>query len=170
MKQDAAGKKQSLATALSGLVRDKGWQKQLDMYSLFSEWEKIVDRTTADHARPLKVQRGVFWIEVDNSSWLHQLQFEKINILEKLNAALELSRITDIKFSVAAKPMDQTRRQKTKVSFSPVNPDELKAFENQAGVIDDEQSRQALIRLWYLSKTCRRHPSDQSHTGKTEKS
>ena len=81
---------ESLAAALPGLVRDKGWEKQLDLYSLFLDWEKIVDKTTAQHARPLKIVRNVFWVEVDNSSWIHQLQFQKVQILESLNAALEV--------------------------------------------------------------------------------
>jgi predicted nucleic acid-binding Zn ribbon protein len=147
---------ETLASALPGLIRDKGWEMQVDLYSLFAEWEKIVDKTTAAHTRPLKIVRGVFWVEVDNSSWIHQLRFEKLHILEKLNAALKLSRIKDIKFTLAEKTNDSGRQSKKKVTFSPVDPMELTAFENQAGLIEDEGSRKALVRLWYLFKTCRR--------------
>jgi hypothetical protein len=155
-KYSAEKRRESLAAALPGLVRDKGWEKQLDLYSLFLEWEKIVDKTTAQHARPLKIVRNIFWVEVDNSSWMHQLQFQKVQILENLNAALELSRLLDIKFTLAEKSENPQQEQKKKVKFAPVDPMELRAFENQVGLIEDEKSREALIRLWYLSKSCRR--------------
>jgi predicted nucleic acid-binding Zn ribbon protein len=110
-------KKESLASALPGLIRDKGWEKQLDLYSLFTEWEKIVDKTTAEHTRPLKIVRGVFWVEVDNSSWIHQLRFEKLYILEKLNAVLKLSRISDIKFTLADQTHNSAKKSKKRVVF-----------------------------------------------------
>ena len=157
MKRYKKDKSQELiASALPGIIRDKGWEKQVDLYSLFAEWGKIVDRTTAAHARPLKIVRGVFWVEVDNSSWIHQLRFEKLHMLEKLNAALKHSQLKDIKFTLAETRQDKDAPSKRKITFSPVDPMELSAFENQAGFIEDEASRKALIKLWYLFKTCRR--------------
>jgi len=146
---------ESLAAALPDLVRDKGWEKQLDLYSLFLEWDKIVDRTTAQHARPLKIVRNIFWVEVDNSSWMHQLQFQKVQILESLNTALVSSCLKDIKFVLAEKTEDHRQERKIKVTFAPVDPVELKAFEDQVGLIGDEKIREALVRLWYLSQACR---------------
>ncbi len=148
-------KQESLATTLPGIIQDKGWEKQVDLYSLFSKWDQIVDKVTAEHARPLKIVRGVFWVEVDTSSWIHQLQFEKLHILEKLNAELEFSKLQDVKFTIAAKTKAPDNQTSKKVSFSPVDPMELSAFENQAGFIEDEESRKALIRIWYLFKACR---------------
>jgi predicted nucleic acid-binding Zn ribbon protein len=148
--------KDSLAASLPGLIRDKGWEKQFDLYFLFLEWDKIVDRATAQHARPLKIVRNVFWVEVDNSSWLQQLQFQKVQILEDLNAALEGSLLKGIKFVLAEKSEGHPQEQQKKITFTSVDPVELKAFENQVSIIGDEKSREALVRFWYLSKACRR--------------
>ena len=149
-------KQESLAAALPGIIRDKGWAKQIDLYSLFVEWENIVDKTTAQHARPLKIVRNVFWVEVDNSSWIHQLQFQKVQILESLNAALELSHLKDVKFTLVQKLEEPQEKQNKKVQFVPVDPAELRAFEHQVSLIEDKESREALIRLLYLSRACRR--------------
>ena len=149
-------KQESLAASLPGLIRDRGWEKQLDLYSLFVEWDRIVDRTTAEHARPLKIVRDVFWVEVDNSSWVHQLQFQKLQLLESLNTALKMSRLKDLKFTLAGALEEPPERPKKKVTFMPVDPDELAAFEHQVSLIEDTASRVALVRLWYLSKACRR--------------
>ena len=149
-------KQESLAASLPGLIRDKGWEKQLDLYSLFWEWDRIVDKTTAEHARPLKIVRDVFWVEVDNSSWVQQLQFQKPQLLESLNAALQMSRLRDLKFTLAGGADEPREKRKKKMSFRPVDPDELAAFEHQVSLIEDKASREALVRLWYLSKACRR--------------
>ena len=109
--------KECLAAALPGLIHDKGWGQQIDLYSLFVKWDQIVDKTTAEHTRPLKIVRGVFWVEVDNSAWIHQLQFEKLQILDKLNSALELSRIKDIKFTLAVKTKDSDNSRRKKSFF-----------------------------------------------------
>jgi hypothetical protein len=158
MKNYANKKKDSLAVVLPGLVRDKGWEKKLNLYSLFLHWEKIVDDITAQHARPLKIVRDVFWVEVDNSSWIHQLQFQKIHLLESLNAHLSLSYLKDIKFTLAQNLESSLieKEKKPKIRFVPVDPDELKDFEHLVSLISDQKSREALIRLWYLSKACRR--------------
>jgi hypothetical protein len=149
-------KQESLAASLPGLIRDRGWEKQLDLYSLFVEWGRIVDKTTAEHARPLKIVRDVFWVEVDNSSWVHQLQFQKMQLLESLNAALKMSRLKDLKFTLAGASEAPPEKRIKKVTFMPVDPAELAAFEHQVSLIEDTASRDALIRLWYLSKACRR--------------
>jgi hypothetical protein len=148
--------KEVLAAVFPGLVRDKGWERQLDLYSLFLVWDKIVDKDTAQHARPLKIVRNIFWVEVDNSSWIHQLQFQKVQILESLNAALASSRLKGVKFVLAEQSENRHRTKDKTVTFAPVDPGELKDFEHQAGLIGDEKSRDALVRLWYLSKACRR--------------
>jgi hypothetical protein len=156
MKKNKAEKRQDmLAAALPGLIRDKGWEKQLDLYSLFVEWERIVGEAIAQHARPLKIVREVFWVEVENSAWMQQLQFEKVRILEGLNAALKLSRLTDVKFTLR-RGSQEAEQGKKKVTFVPVDSAELAAFEYQVSLIDDKASRDALIRLWYLSRACKR--------------
>ena len=50
----------------SRLARDQGWQEQLDLHSLFLTWDKLVDDETAAHAWPLKIERRVLWLEVEN--------------------------------------------------------------------------------------------------------
>jgi hypothetical protein len=156
IKKHEKEKKDSLAVVLPGLVRDKGWEKKLDLYSLFLHWDKIVDKTTAQHARPLKIVRNTFWVEVDNSSWIHQLQFQKVHILESLNAKLSSSHLEDIKFTLEKNGQCLQQEKIQKAHFVPVDPVELKAFEHQVSPIGDQKSREALIRLWYLCKACKR--------------
>ena len=69
--QETAG---SGADMLPQLIARRGWETQLDLHSVFPNWREIVDPETAGHCRPLKIRRGVLWLEVENSAWLQQLQ------------------------------------------------------------------------------------------------
>ena len=141
---------------LPDVVREKGWAVKLDMHSFFPIWEKVVSDNAAACSRPLKIVKDVLWLEVENSTWMQQLLFEKMQILDDINATLTLSRIRDIKF-VLPQDDNSARREETEgITFVPPAPEAVRKFEKQVSVIEDDAARDALMRLWYLSKACRR--------------
>jgi len=65
-------------------------------------WEHAVGETIANHARPAAVKGKLLLVYVTNSTWLHQLQFLKADILAKLNAALDKPLVEEIKFKIGS--------------------------------------------------------------------
>ena len=146
----------SIARVLPEVTRHQGWAAKLDMHSFFPKWAEIVDEEVAEYSRPLKIVKDVLLVEVESSTWMQQLQFEKIRILEAVNATLKISRLKDIKF-VLARGHDETGGYELpELSYEPPDPGELKKFEEQVSVIEDDGIRDSLIRLWYLAKACKR--------------
>jgi len=145
-----------IAGVLPEIVRHKGWQVKLEQHSFFPVWEEVVGEELAGCSRPLKVVKNVLWLEVVNSTWMQQLQFEKRRILDAVNARLALSKIKDIKFMLAGAEQDEKQQRAPEVSFVPPDPEQLRTFEQQVSCIEDEASRNGLVRLWYLTKACRR--------------
>jgi predicted nucleic acid-binding Zn ribbon protein len=148
-------KQKVVAAVLPGIMRERGWEKQLDLHSIFPRWVDLVDAEVSDHALPLKIVRGTLWLEVENSSWLQDLQYRKMELLDTLNQSLRLSRLNDIKMVL---PVGRKKGRKVpdrSVRF--VKPDEEKiaAFEQQVSCIADEQCRDALMQFWYLSHACK---------------
>lgn len=146
---------QALADMLPHLIRDRGWEVQLDLHSVFQNWQKIIDLETSEHCRPLKISRGVLWLEVDNSAWLQQLQFQKHHILDTINATLKKSTLQDIKLSLPKGRSAQKTERGPALRFIPPPVDEVAAFEQQIAFISDEQCREALLRFWYLAHACK---------------
>lgn len=148
-------KPQSLASLLPRITNEQGWQQQLDSHRLFLIWDTLVDPATSAHARPLKIVGNVLWLEVANSAWMQQLQFEKIRLLDTLNATLRLSRLADIRFTLAdsSKPKGP---DKPRVSFTQPDAAEREAFREQVATVENETIRDALMSLWYQSHSCRR--------------
>lgn len=137
------------------VVRHHGWEMKLDMHSFFPKWNKVVGKQVSECSRPLKIVKNILWLEVENSAWMQQLQFEKAQILEDINKTLKISRIRDIKF-ILPDESDKVEPQEQKLTFVSPDPLDLHAFEKQAAIIEDEEARDALVRLWYLSKACRK--------------
>jgi predicted nucleic acid-binding Zn ribbon protein len=146
----------NLTGTLPEIMRDKGWERKLDQHRVFVDWERLVDNEVALRARPLKVVRDVLWLEVENSAWMQQLQFRKIELLETMNEYLQLSRFSDLKFCVEEKKKATRKEKEHKVRFVPPPLEQIEKFEKQVSFIEDERTRDALIRFWYLSQSCQR--------------
>ena len=161
MTKRRGGRDESVNGFLADLIRHKGWREKLEMHSIFPKWERVVAEHVAECARPLKIVKEVLWIEVENSTWMQQLQYEKFQILDEINRTLKYSRIRDIRFTLPTEKGAEDEYKLPHVFFESVDPSEVKRFEEQVSVIEDEPTREAMIRLWYLSRACRREKKKQ---------
>lgn len=149
-------KQQAIADMLPALIRSQGWEIQLDQHSIFLNWQNIVDRETGKHCLPLKISKGVLWIEVENSAWLQQMQYQKQSILDTVNASLRKSTLQGVKFSLPKGRSGKPPEKDPVLRFVPPAVADVDAFERQIAGIADEQCRAALLRFWYLAHACRK--------------
>lgn len=156
MRSHTKKEQHAVADILPGLARQNGWELQLDLHSIFGKWDAIADPDTAEHSRPLKISRGILWIEVDNSAWLQQLRYMKYQLLESINSSLRQSRIEDIKYVLPKGRGAKPEADKGAVRFVPPPVTEIDRFKSQISFIGDEQCREALFRFWYLARACRK--------------
>ncbi len=147
---------QSLQATFAGIIRDKDWEKKFDQHRVFLKWTELVDQQTAKCARPLKIVNDVLWVEVDNSAWVQQLQFQKLELLDALNDHLRVSYFTDIKFTVGETTRIEKPKENTGSRMKPPSGEEIAKFEKQIEFIEDEEIRKAMTRLWYVSQAVRR--------------
>lgn len=147
---------QGLEATFAGIIRDKDWEKRFDQHRVFLKWEEVVDSETAACSRPLKVVNDVLWIEVENSAWAQQLQFKKLQLLDDLNDFLRISYYADIKFTVGqfVKPVEKKAQKRPRMVPPPA--EDIEKFEKQIDFIGDEDIKEAMIRLWYVSHAVRR--------------
>lgn len=59
-------------------------------------WETVVGPQIAKHTRVLKVENGIFYIEVDHPAWKAELHARKTQILEKIKQTIKDLVITDL--------------------------------------------------------------------------
>ena len=63
-------------------------------------WDETVGETIAQYARPAAFRGKLLIVHVSSSSWIHQLQFLKNDMITQLNAALGKPLIAEIKFKI----------------------------------------------------------------------
>lgn len=62
-----------------------------DFDKIFPDLKKIV--------KPIKVEKGILTLKVENSVWRSELKFKETEIVEKINSFYSEKRISKIKFS-----------------------------------------------------------------------
>jgi hypothetical protein len=61
--------------------------QRIEEAEALSRWEKAVGPAIAKHARAIRVQESVLWVEVDHPIWKSELHHRKRQILDILNGA-----------------------------------------------------------------------------------
>jgi len=59
--------------------------KRMGEAQALGRWEKAVGPVIGKHARAVRVENGVLWVEVDHPIWKSELHHRKRQILEILN-------------------------------------------------------------------------------------
>jgi predicted nucleic acid-binding Zn ribbon protein len=83
----------TLARVLKGLNI-----KDLESIKIFALWDRIAGEKLAAHCQPVRVTRGILYVEVDDPIWLAQVKYMKADIQAKITEALQKEAIKDVRF------------------------------------------------------------------------
>jgi predicted nucleic acid-binding Zn ribbon protein len=73
-------------------------RERLREYAVWPHWQEAVGATIAQHARPVRIRRGMLCVAVDSAVWMQELQFLKESIREQLNARAGTDVVSDLFF------------------------------------------------------------------------
>ena len=63
-------------------------------------WDETVGKPIAQNTRPAAFKGALLIVHVSDSTWIHQLQFLKTDLIAALNTALGRPLLEDIKFKI----------------------------------------------------------------------
>jgi predicted nucleic acid-binding Zn ribbon protein len=63
-------------------------------------WDEAVGKIIAQNASPAAFKGKLLIVHVSSSTWIHQLQFLKNDMINKLNAAFGKPLVAEIKFKI----------------------------------------------------------------------
>ena len=79
---------------------------KLKQHQVFALWNEVVGPKIVSHAQPTSIRGGRLFVAVEDSMWLHQLDFLKHQILSDLNSRLGKTALCDIVLRVGeVKPL-----------------------------------------------------------------
>jgi hypothetical protein len=77
---------------------------QLEAAKVFAWWSRAVPPRIVEHARPVRLSRGVLVIHVSSSVWANELHYLTDDLLARLRAAAPKTAIQKIRFQVGPLP------------------------------------------------------------------
>ena len=66
-----------LTNVLNTLVKKLGIEKGLRQAQAFEVWEDVVGEIAAQKAKPSRIDRGILFVKVSNSTWRQELSLQK---------------------------------------------------------------------------------------------
>jgi predicted nucleic acid-binding Zn ribbon protein len=89
---------QSIKTVINQFLKQSGLEKGVAQNRALVIWEETVGSTIAKNTKPEDVSHGVLTIKVKTPAWRQELQFQKTDIINKLNQQLGKNTIKEIRF------------------------------------------------------------------------
>jgi len=71
-----------------------------ELLRVWHVWDSIVGDIISKNTKPAAFKGRILLVHVTSSTWVHQLQFLKEEMIAKLNEALGKSLIDDLKFKI----------------------------------------------------------------------
>jgi len=89
---------------IGSIINDvlKNYRREPDgeLIRVWHVWDSIVGDVISKNAKPAAFKGRILLVHVTSSTWVHQLQFLKEEMIAKLNESLEKSLIDDLKFKI----------------------------------------------------------------------
>ena len=143
-------KMMDMKTVLAELFREKNWEARLGMHAVFGFWDEVVGDDIAVCARPSLIRGTVLWLDVSDSVWMQQLQFQKNLLLEKINLRLTGTKLTDIRFQLDTSLGRPVSEEVEKTAKRKTEPDrkQREHLEEMLDSLEDEEMKESMRRIW----------------------
>ena len=147
---------------MRNLLREKMRSLGADTYKKFlcneiiHDWSKLVDESISEQVRPVKIEHGVLFVYVENSSFKDQLKFFADEIIDAINEHYghEEPLVKSIRiakgFQIADMPQEKISsapQKKPQVALEDVTltAEEIKRCEEQAGKFSNDELRPTVL-------------------------
>ncbi len=91
-----------ISDVLSRLIGSLRPEAQEGMLRIWKLWDRVVGEEIARNAQPAAFKGSVLLVQVTSPVWIHHLQFQRKEIICRLNDDFGKTIVTDIKFKVGS--------------------------------------------------------------------
>ena len=147
-----------VGSLISSLLTEREWLRRLKLHQVFLFWDEVVGAEIARYAQPWVIRGEVLWLAVSSHVWMQQLQFEKVHLLELLNARLGGGEgkergegplgLTDLRFHLDPSLGGRPSTQAAPPPARPIDHEAFTLFSASLNSLPDPELREGLKRLW----------------------
>ena len=95
-----------IGNILGGVLKKYRREMDMELVQVWQVWDNIVGEVIAQNAKPAAFKGQILLVHVTSSTWIHQLQFLKKEMIERLNNSLGKPLIEDLKFKIGPVEMN----------------------------------------------------------------
>ena len=89
-----------IGSLLDDVLKKYRHETNAELVQVWQVWDNIVGNVIAQNAKPAAFKGRILLVHVTSSTWIHQLQFLKKEMIAKLNDKLGKTLIEDLKFKI----------------------------------------------------------------------
>jgi predicted nucleic acid-binding Zn ribbon protein len=89
-----------ISSIIGDVLKKYRLETDAELVQVWRVWDTIVGNVIAQNAKPAAFKGRILLVHVTSSTWLHQLQFLKKDMIDKLNDTLGKTLIEDLKFKI----------------------------------------------------------------------
>jgi hypothetical protein len=140
------------------LFRKLGYDKKIREYKAMFWWNEVVGKHVAENAQPIRIENGRMSVVVSDSIWLTELNFLKMQYIDRINEKLGVEIVKAIDFKIgkvkktSAKPLQRQLEVEEdyikKIENIELSPEELKIINQTVTNVEDEELSQVLKRIF----------------------
>lgn len=93
-----SGPVRPIGEALEQLIEELGIARTLKQYDVLTLWDSIVGEQIARVTQAQRIEKGVLFVHVFSAPWRAELTLKRREIIQRINAMLDGTVITDIRF------------------------------------------------------------------------
>lgn len=90
----------SIAGILDSVIKKLGGKGRFTEEDMSRAWIEAAGERAAKHSRPVSFRRSSVFVNVDRSTWLHEMTVRKKEILQALEKELGGRKFKDIRFRI----------------------------------------------------------------------
>jgi predicted nucleic acid-binding Zn ribbon protein len=96
----SSGKSQpkAIGAAIQELAKHLGLEKTLGEYEVVTSWQDIVGEQIARVTKAQRIENGVLFVSVETAPWRAELSMKRMEIMQKINAAVGKNVVKEIRF------------------------------------------------------------------------
>ena len=133
------------------ILKERGLWDKIKQEEAILKWSEIAGEKIASKSKAVKINKGILWIRVKDSVWLHHLSMMKVQIRDKFNKFLEGNLVKDVYFFVGEIENDGLAEEKSDLSLGKEEEKERLFEESEINdilrLIDDDNLRKIVGKI-----------------------
>ena len=89
-----------ISSVIGDVLKKYRHETDAELVQVWQIWDDIVGTVIAQNAKPAAFKGRILLVHVTSSTWVHQLQFLKKEMIEKINGSLGKTMVDDLKFKI----------------------------------------------------------------------